>query len=179
MRLFIAIDLGKEIKDYLYELQKELKNNSAKISWVAKKNLHVTLKFLGEIKEDKLEEIKKALREVKFESFNLEISKIGFFPHEFDINVIWVGFTNEKQIEELQKRIDEETIGLSKEGIKLGGHVTLGRVKSIKNKVVLVKKLKEVQIEKLNVNIKEFKLYKSELKKEGPAYEVLESFKLN
>ena len=72
MRLFIAIEPSKEVKDYIYNLESKLKSElPATISWVAKKNLHLTLKFLGEIKEDKLGDLKKVLKGIQFPKFEL------------------------------------------------------------------------------------------------------------
>ena len=77
MRLFISIDLPREIKDYLFGIQKQVRQ--AKITWVPKKNLHLTLKFLGEVKEDKVEEIKDAIN-VSSSKIKASLGNVGFFP---------------------------------------------------------------------------------------------------
>ena len=77
MRAFIAVEMDKGIKDYLYGLQlkliKELKDN--KISWVAKRNLHLTMKFLGGVDDEKIEEVKKRLEKIDFEAFEVHLYK--------------------------------------------------------------------------------------------------------
>lgn len=178
MRLFTTIALDKEVKEYLCELQKKIGRNLAKINYISKKNLHLTLKFLGEVDKDKLTEIKKALRKIKYKKFKLKIDKIGVFSNEYSINVIWAGVENESKISELQTKVDEETINLSKEGIKLGGHITLGRIKTIKNREIFLKRIKEIKFEVLEFEVNEFKLIKSSLNKNGPDYEVIDIYSL-
>ncbi len=179
MRLFIAIELNDEIREYLYKLQKNIGTDLAKINYIAKKNLHLTIKFLGQIKEDKLSELKKLLKEIKYNNFELVISQIGIFPDEYHIKVIWLGFEDENKIKELQRIIDEATINLSKEGIKFGGHITLGRIKNLKNKEKFLKRIKEIKVQKISFKVKKFNLIKSLLSKEGPKYVILEEYILH
>ena len=89
MRTFIAIFLPKEILDYLYEVENKLKKElPAKINWVAKENLHFTLKFLGQVDEKNINSIKERLNRIKFGSFKIDLDKIGVFPNEEFIRVI-------------------------------------------------------------------------------------------
>jgi len=176
MRLFIAIELSEDVKNYLIILQKKIGRDLAKINYIAKKNIHITLKFLGEIEENKINEFKKKLNSINFKKIELRISKIGLFPNDEDSTILWVGFEDETRIIELQKKIDEETIELSKQNIKFGGHITLGRIKNVKNKEKFIKRVKESEIDKLNFNVNDFKLIRSVLSKEGPNYEVLDTY---
>ncbi len=178
MRLFIGIDLNPEVKDYLYNIEKTIGNTQAKISWVAKKNLHITLKFLGEINEDKIEELKERLKKIKFSKFKLKLDSFGVFPDEKYIRVIWVGVKPVDKLNELQRKVDEETIDLSKEKMEFIGHLSLGRVKSIKNKEGLLKKIRDIEIEKLEIEVNEFKLFKSVLSREGSKYFEIEKYAL-
>src|SRR3989344_6773166 len=117
MRLFVGIDLPLDIKDYFYNLQKELKkDNLAKIKWVSKKNLHLTLKFLGDVSNVNL--IVDALKNIKFFKFNIKLDSLGYFPSGSKIKIIWVGLKDDKIFIQLQKLIDESTIGFG--DLKLG-----------------------------------------------------------
>src|SRR3989344_2510990 len=80
MRLFIAITIPKEVKDYLWELKDEFKV-LGKFNFVPKKNYHITLKFLGEIKEEKIDHIKQRLSEIKFNSFKTSLESLGHFNY--------------------------------------------------------------------------------------------------
>ncbi len=79
MRLFIAIELPEDLREYLFYLEKSL-NHDAKIRWVAKKNIHLTLKFLGYVDDSKVEDVKKRLMEIKFRRFKVGLNKLGWFP---------------------------------------------------------------------------------------------------
>ena len=182
MRCFIAVELSDDVRDYLYELvsgfQTKLRKENVKINWIAKRNLHLTMKFLGEVNEVTLGVVKERLRKIEFSAFELELDKLGFFPNEDYLRVIYVGLEPEKKIIELQQRIDMELLDLFGKEQDFHGHVTLGRVKLAKDK----KRLKELAGEKIENKkfiVEEFKLVKSELAKEGARYFTLGSFKGN
>lgn len=180
MRLFIAIPLPQKVKDYLYDLEKKINSNYAKVRWVHKKNLHLTLKFIGHINEDKIEMLKKNLNSINFESFKIKLSSLGAFPNMNNPKVIWVGFEPEDNIIKLQQCIDEELLTLfpSSEQ-KLITHATLGRVKVIKKKKEFLNLLKNIEIEDLEFEVNSFSLIKSELTRNGPKYWTIENFVSN
>ena len=175
MRAFISIELPKEVRDELWELQKGFKN-LAKVKWVAKKNYHVCLKFLGDIDDSKVKEVKGALKKVKFTPFEVNLGEIGVFPNESHINVIWVGLEPSSKIINLQSDIEDSLYGLFARAKKFAVHVTVGRVKGVKDKKKFIEKLKSLQVRKLKFKIENFYLVKSELTKEGPKYKILEKF---
>lgn len=178
MRTFIAIFLPKEILDYLYEIQNKLKKNlPGKINWVAKSKVHYTLKFLGNIEEKNINAVKERLKKINFNSFKIILDKIGAFPNENFIRVIWIGLKS-KELIDLQKLIDYELLDLFPKEQSFIGHLTLGRVKNIENKEKFKKNLK-IEIEDKEFEINEFCLVKSELHREGPKYEVLERYSLH
>lgn len=177
MRTFIAIFLPKEILDYLYEIENKLKKElPGKINWVAKKNLHFTLKFLGNIDEKNINSIKERLKRIRFSSFKINLDKIGVFPNEEFIRVIWIGLKS-KELLDLQKLIDYELLDLFSKDQNFASHLTLGRVKNIQDKDKFKKNL-YINIEDKEFEVNELCLVKSELHKEGPSYEILERFKL-
>jgi len=174
MRCFIAVEMYKGIKDYLYELQLELRKQvkDCKINWVVKRNLHLTMKFLGEVEEEKLEEVKKRLKRIEFEPFEVRLDKMGVFPSEDFIRVVFVGLQPEEKIIALQQRIDMELLDLFSKEQEFHGHVTIARVKFVKDK----KRFREIfkqEIEQKTMVVESFQLMKSDLKKEGPSYSAL------
>ncbi len=179
MRLFTAIDLPENVKEYVFELEGEFKKNkAAKIKWVFKKNLHLTLKFFGEIPDKDVNELINKLENIRFLNFELELNSIGFYGGSKAINVIFVSVEPEDKIANLQKLVDAETIGLG--DLKIGSHITLGRVKFVKNKKEFydfAEKIKDFKIEKLHFEVDEFCLFKSVLRKEGPEYILLKRYK--
>ena len=139
MRTFIALELSNPIKHELSRLQQELTKSNADVKWVKPENIHLTLKFLGNIDETKLEQIKHILDGISSEEkpFEIHLSELGAFPNLNRPRVLWVGLdkgsSETKQIAaaletELQK------IGFPKEERPFSAHLTLGRVKSGKNR---------------------------------------------
>lgn len=169
MRLFIAMDLTKEIKDYLYEIQKEIiskiNTRDIKIKWVHKKNLHCTLKFTKGFPEDKLEFLKKTISETKFKEFKATLDNIGAYSDR----VIYISF-KAPEIFNIQQEIDEKLSTIIKKERQFTTHLTLGRVKLIKNQKDLSKVIETVKIEPKEFMIDKIKIFKSKLTKEGPIY---------
>lgn len=177
MRCFIAFDLSKEVKDYLYGLQKKLNTRDVKVKWVAKKNLHGTIKFLGDISDEEIDRVGRILEKISFEPFELSLDGLGFFPSKDYIRVIWIGLKPVIKLRELQHLIDAETLSVAAMEQSFSEHLTLGRVKFIKNKERFRKTFIEIEIEPLKFKVDGFVLYRSELTKEGPKYFVIREFK--
>lgn len=178
MRLFIAVDLPKEIKDELFRVQKLISPSLAKIKWVSKKNLHLTLKFIGETDVDAIE-ISKKLKRIRFKPIKAELFEFGAFPTKYSgyVRVLWVGVRPKEEIIELQQSIDSELLKLFKQDQKFSPHLTLGRVKMIKRKDEFLSVLKGVKVNPIKFEIGEFKLMESRLNKDGPVYSIVKSFK--
>lgn len=175
MKLFIAIDFN-ELRDYFAELQKLLPNN-AKLSLV--KSFHLTLKFLGEVQPDNVDEVIRILKAIKLEPFSVHLDSMGIFPTENYIRVVWVGLNPEKNILELQKRIDGSLKKLFKKEKGFKAHITLARVKYPEDKKSFVEHVKKIKVESRKIEIKNFMLVKSTLNPKGPIYEDLEVFNSN
>ena len=187
MRTFIAIELPKEIKDSLLKVQDKLKTSGADVKWVSPKNIHLTLKFLGEIDDKKLGKITQILEEITQDKnpYLLRLSSIGAFPKINFPRVIWVGTdrgdTETKQIANaLEENIAK--IGIPKEDRPLSCHITLGRVKSSLNREGLVENLNNLANypQKLNLEflVTKITLFKSTLTPKDPIYEALKEASL-
>jgi len=175
MRLFIAINLPKEVKNYLFNLQKEFKK-SGKIKLVYKKNLHLTLQFIGNVEENKLNQIKEKLKTIKLNSFEVSLNKIGIFPNNDFIKTLWVDLVPKENILNLAKNIDQELIEYSDKQ-EFSVHITLGRIKSLKDKEEFLEKI-ETKIKQIKFKISSFELMESKLSKDGPKYTTLETYPL-
>jgi 2'-5' RNA ligase len=173
MRLFVAFEISENVKQVLLGLQKKL---AGRLTLV--KDFHLTLKFLGEVEESKVDSIKESLGKIVFENFDCTLSQLGVFPDEKYVKVIWVGLEPHDAICSLQKDVDDAT---SKFGIKMDKnfipHLTLARVKSIDNKKEFLDALKQVVVAKDTFNVSSFKLIKSTLTPQGPVYETIGEFK--
>lgn len=178
MRLFLAIDLPEKAKDYLYNFAKNLKKDYVKVNWVPKKNLHLTLKFFGEVDEAKLGELKAELKKIKQEPFKVKLKGIGFFPDEKAPRVIWVGIQPEKEVIALQQKIDEALLLMFPSDQKFQSHLTIGRIKAVKKPKEFAELAKSLKVEEIEFEISSFKLMESTLASTGPSYRVVEEFRL-
>ncbi len=176
-RCFIAIDLPREAINYIKDIQKLLKKQSLfNGKFTEPENLHLTLKFLGEIDEEKVEEIKKKLREINFDEFEAGLGEVGVFSKKF-IKIIWIKL-NGKGVFDLQKQIDDKLKNLFLEENRFMSHITIARVKSVGDKKALLDYVQKIKIKNIKFKINKFLLKKSELFLEGPVYEDMESYGL-
>ncbi len=173
MRTFIAIDTPVDVKDYLEALQDEFKIKGFTLA----KGFHLTLKFLGEVDESELERIREKLREIKFNSFKFSLSHLGVFPNPSSARVLWVGIEPEEEVKKLQEQVEEKlkSFNFEKEH-NFHPHITLARIKFLEDRGKLLLKLK-IPIEKKEIEVKSFILFKSTLTPDGPVYDILEEFK--
>ncbi len=135
MRAFFCIELEDRIQEGLNEITQRLKRDGqARVSWVRPENLHVTLKFLGEVAPERVEELRLAA-EVACEGidrFALELDRAGAFPNLERPRVIWVGSSSPpEEIFQIYRRLERELapLGFPPERKPYTPHVTLGRVK--------------------------------------------------
>jgi 2'-5' RNA ligase len=177
MRVFIAVELGNECINEIAKIQKLLRK---KVLFYGKftesMNLHLTLKFLGEIDDKKVEEIKKKLSEIKINEFEVELGEVGVFSPDF-VKIIWIKL-NGSEIFRLQKTVDDALKGLFKPEERFMSHVTIARVKKVGDKKGLIEYLRSIKPRKIKFKVDNFILKKSELLPEGPIYEDLSVFKL-
>ena len=178
MRTFIALELSSEIKEELARLQAELKKAKADVKWAEPDNIHLTLKFLGETEDAKIEQIKEILQQISSEEKPFEISlfKLGAFPNASYIRVIWVGIDKGcANAERIAKSIENESekIGFPKEVRSFSAHLTLGRVKSPKGKIALREKISSLEVRPEKTTIRKVTLFKSTLTSSGPIYDSL------
>lgn len=177
-RCFIALDLPGNVISELISIQEKIKKEDLFIGKLTEKdNLHLTLKFLGSISKSTLVEIKKRLKQVKADSFEASIDELGLFSEEF-VRIIWIKL-NGKEVIELQNKIDNELLGMFPKEERFMSHVTIARVKNVKEKLKLIDFIKKFKLELIKGKIRTFSLMSSELKPEGPVYTVIEKYKLD
>lgn len=182
MRAFIAIELPGEVKDLLARLQDQLKASGADVKWVSPLNIHLTLKFLGEINDKELDKISQILEETAKEKhpFYIRLSSVGAFPRIDFPRVIWVGIDKgDTEAKDITKILEQKLakIGIPKETRPFSSHITIGRLRSSLNREKLAKNLNILadNFGKQNVEflVNKITLFKSTLTPKGPIYEVL------
>lgn len=185
LRAFIAIPVEKqEIVSNLQAAQKKLKKSGASIKYVERENFHILLKFLGQVSKKEISAIHSCLEEAinPYNSFNIEIKGIGCFPSLNYIRVIWAGVSEGKrQVGSLAGSIEDSLakISIPKEEREYLPHLTLGRMRSGKNKNEVKKIVKRKRNEKFGqMRVKEIKLFRSKLTRKGPIYSTLKRYEL-
>jgi 2'-5' RNA ligase len=187
MRTFIAIPLPEETRNFLSNIQNQLKSCGADVKWVQPQNIHLTLKFLGEINEGQLNKINVILEEVakKMHPFTVSIDSIGAFPRINSPRVIWAGIQqgdSEVKIiaNELEERIAE--IGIPKEEKTFSSHITIGRRRSGLKMDKLIDGLQKIaslaKEQGQEFLTSKITLFKSTLTPKGPNYESLKEANL-
>jgi len=176
IRTFIAIELPEKIIYTISKVQEEIKSYGLKIRWVRPENIHLTLKFLGDIKTADTEKVARAVSEsaTGYPALSLAVKGIGVFPGIKKPRVLWLGISKQLDLlTALQKTLDEklEAMGFPKEKRPFRGHLTLGRIKSVIDPKTLHDVLKEfIQFESESFFADKIILYKSDLKPNGAVY---------
>jgi len=177
MRSFIAIDINdRAIVDSIKKLQSDLESLNINLKMINPENIHITLQFLGDLKNSEINILKRILSSVTFESFSCTLLKLGTFPNMNKISVIWIGIDSESsgKLLSLYDDIDKKIIDLNFQ-IKrnfFSPHVTIARLKDDKNKEKLQNYINENK--GMNIGsqiIDNFKLKSSLLTSGGPIYE--------
>lgn len=177
-RTFVAIKIpiSKKTKELLNEFKIILKDE--RIRWVEDNNIHITICFLGDTEESKINEIidmiSKALKGVK--SFDISCVGLGVFRSVFNPKALWIGIERSNKLENIYRAIEKvmSLLGFVSEHREFKAHITIGRAKIIKDKDRLRKLLdtyKEIEIQQLKIS--EVCFYESKLTPQGSIYEIL------
>ncbi len=181
MRLFVAVNLPAEIRERLAAEQDRLRRAQADVSWVRAENIHVTLKFLGETEEKRLDRIRPALLEVARGSapFRIQVSGLGSFGGRVP-RVVWIGVQEGVEpLSRLAKDVEAAMarLGFPKEKRGFSAHITLGRVRSARNAEPLLTALAQAETGPVgSVEVNQFELMQSELRPTGSVYTVLDRY---
>ncbi|MEA3305318.1 MAG: RNA 2',3'-cyclic phosphodiesterase [Candidatus Omnitrophota bacterium] len=168
IRSFIAIELSDKIIQALRDIEDSLKEKLSSIKWVKPENIHLTIKFLGNIEPETVENIKNILNNTALNTrmFKIKLSKIGVFPDISRPRVLWVGLSDGFN----------ETVDIFN---KLEGklpfhpHLTLARIKSLKEKDKFKKEVESKTVPEIEMAVKKITLFRSKLSPKGPTYTVL------
>lgn len=184
IRAFIAIPATEEIRQLIEQLEKSLMRSGADVKWVEPRNVHLTLKFLGNIPVDTVEPMSKSLAEVLagFGSFEVVVSGLGTFPGGSRPRVIWLGFGEGKaDLAELARRIEDvcADFGFERETRPFSPHLTIGRVRRPSPQLSRLREnIAQIKYNPLKLLVDRVNLMKSKLSPRGPTYTILSSLAL-
>jgi 2'-5' RNA ligase len=180
IRAFIAINLSQEILERIEQMSLDLKSRlkGVPVRWVPAENIHLTLKFLGNVSTANLEMLKEILNKVVSTHHECDISVggIGAFPKPHNPRVIWVGMEVPQELMSLQHNIEIETarLGYSREHRPFSPHLTFGRVSrnaSTQDARAIAEILDSYKVGFLGATrITSVYLYRSDLKPDGAVY---------
>lgn len=185
MRLFVSIDLPDDLAPAVAAVQEDLADASG-LGFTDPEQAHLTLKFLGETPETRLEELTDALaaavEDAAVEPFEAALEGLGVFPSLEYIRVVWLGVEEgSEEITRLAEAVEAQTtaIGFDPEGHDFTPHVTLARMNHAGGKEFVQEAVRTLEPVVGRMDVTEIRLTKSELTEEGPAYSTVERFPLD
>ncbi|WP_135534980.1 RNA 2',3'-cyclic phosphodiesterase [Halostella pelagica] len=185
MRLFVSIDLPDELADSVREVQ-ELFEEAAGLNFTDPEQAHVTVKFLGDVDEDRLDEVTAAVErgvdhaDIK-NSFPARFAGLGVFPSLDYISVVWLGVeVGKAEMTTLHECIEDETtdIGFEPEENEFTPHVTLARMEHAGGKERVQEVVENRHPTVGEMAVEEVRITESDLTQDGPEYSTVESFPL-
>ena len=181
MRLFVAMDLDDSVRDAISRFCGRLRPLCPTAKWVLVEGMHVTLKFLGEIKEPLIAKIPEALTGVRSTGpVEMNFCGTGFFPSPRRPRVLWIGIAASPNLAEIAAEIERrlEPLGIPCESREFKPHLTLARFESPHGLDTLRQQLESAAaIDFGSVQTGEFYLYQSHLQHGGSRYTRLHSFR--
>ncbi|MBS3908927.1 MAG: RNA 2',3'-cyclic phosphodiesterase [Actinobacteria bacterium] len=174
-RIFIGLDLPGRLKSELFEVSEQLKATIEGARWVARDNIHLTLKFLGSVPEEQSAEIETALRAkaAGFERFSFECGALGAFPNQKRARVLWVGVERGgREFVELSTLVEDALapLGFTRDDKPFTPHITLARLNPPKPVEQALKTVPEAPYRGRNIPVEGITIFQSHLKPAGVEY---------
>lgn len=181
IRSFLAFDIDNEsVMKKLAEMQSMLLKTDPDLKVVEPKNIHITIRFLGNITPSTVEKIFEEMKKVQFTVFNVKICGVGAFPHARNPRVLWAGITEgAEQLRDIFNQIEPRllSLGFTPDPKGFSPHLTIARVRSGRNKAELDKFMSEKGNYEFGVvRAACLRLKKSDLTPKGPIYSTLKEF---
>jgi len=184
IRTFVAIPLPEQVLNRLAGLARDLKKHPLRLKWSRTENIHLTLKFLGDILTEDVDPVCEAVSAAsrQYHPFTLSVKGVGVFPNIRRPRVLWTGISGQTdRLTALQRSIDRRLgdLGYRQDDRPFTGHLTLGRFKGHPDPDVLI----DIMKTNANTGSDEFLadsicVYQSDLKPAGPIYTNLATIRL-
>lgn len=176
MRCFVAITLDEPVRRALVKLLAELRPRSRDVRWSSDHQLHVTLKFLGEVDPEDIQAISSVVTAAaaEVEPFDIRLTRLGVFPNERECRVLWCGVADEAEGTRRWVELADpffEDLGIRPEGRRFTPHITLGRMKGPAGKAEIRKLLQTAAVPAAPaMGVSEVTLFESELRPESAVH---------
>ncbi|HZV07798.1 MAG TPA: RNA 2',3'-cyclic phosphodiesterase [Gemmataceae bacterium] len=186
LRTFIAVDVGKAIRDRLVALQDTLARAGTEVKWVEENNLHVTLLFLGEVEDRETPALCQAVADccAGRDAFSISVETVGCFPNPRRPRVVWAGIgAGSAELIALHDALEPPLLDLGcyrREDRAYTPHITLGRVRGERSPTAALATAlaRQAKWQGGETNVREIHVLSSELTPQGPIYTVLSRAKL-
>lgn len=168
IRLFVAIPLPELVRTQLTMLQSGLRG----ARWIKPDNIHLTLRFIGEVRNDLANDIDTALSEIAAPPFELELGGIGSFARGKQPHALWAGVAKSEPLLRLQAKIESALVhvGMAAEERKFSSHITIARLKEMRPNKVDAWVADHGAFKTASFPVDRFALFSSFLKTEGALY---------
>lgn len=178
IRSFVAVDcVGVEMLPRFCEVQGRLKATGARLKLVEPENIHLTVKFLGDIEDSQVDEVSRVIEGISFEPFTLMVEGVGVFPNLRRPVTVWAGITEGVgELAEVFANVNDglANLGFEKDRRRFQPHLTLARVRGGENRDRLVEELVNCEGYEFGVvRVERIALKKSVLTRSGPIYSTL------
>ena len=181
IRLFVALEIPEFVKDQLFDVRRKIFDDEINFRWEPKNKIHITLKFIGDVKEEILSEIENDLLFLKtFNKIKCEINNFGFFFRDGIPRILWSSLALDHSVNEIVLKLNVEFLkyGIEKERRNFKPHLTLLRLK--KNPGAdFINSFNNYDFEPLKFETDKIVLYRSELHKNGSKYFEVKTYHLN
>ena len=178
MRIFTAVALPDSLKDGVWESFRTVRESYTGIKWVERENLHLTVRFFGEVAENTVTLIRDATEQVagSHEAFSASLGSAGTFPERGSPRVLWVGLDQGRETflslgAAVERSYRESDLGSSDK--KLSPHVTVARVKQRGVPRRIVEEIRTLTFPGEEFRISSIRVYESVLRPQGPLYRVV------
>ena len=183
MRIFIGVKLNETVHQKIETFLKPFKKAGTPIRWVKPENVHITLKFIGEVPKDKYLQIEKQLSnlDLAVDSMDIKLTGCGKFGKQDTLNIFWIGLEPNPLLNRLYDLIEESLnkIGIEKESRPFKPHITVGRNKRNYNFKGFYETIADKSDQPIaEFTVSHFQVFKSDLKPEGPIYTILKEIPL-
>ena len=183
IRTFIALELPEELKKNLGRLQAQFREGASAVKWVRPENIHLTLKFLGDIQADMVAPVASALEKLAAgrEPFSFEVAGIGAFPNGRNPKVLWAGMLIDDRLRFFQQELETALAGMgfAREDRPFAAHLTLGRLRDGLARKDIAGLIEQYGAERFGrFTADHIVFFKSELKPSGPVYEAINNITL-
>lgn len=175
IRTFICVEIPEAIKERIALLQREMRQTDAQVSWAKPENIHLTIKFLGNVAQSKIQPVCRAVERAaaSIEQFEIEIAGAGCFPSPRNARVLWVGLAElPGALKRLHASVEDELAreGFPREPKRFSPHLTIARIRSLHGAGLLAEQLIARSFEPESFTAREVIVMRSDLKPTGSIY---------